>query len=223
MSGATRVLAGRWAQLVLGFVLWGAAIALMIRSGLGLGPWDAFHLGLHRLTGVSVGVASIATGLVIVLASLPAGIRPRAGTVANMVLIGVFVDLMLPLVPPATGRLLGFAYYAAALPLIGLGTGVYIAARLGSGPRDGLMLALAVRTGWPVRRVRTLIELSALGAGWAMGGTIGVGTVVYALLAGPAVQWGLKRYGVLPGAAPLEEPDVEPDPLGASRPRRDAA
>lgn len=200
----------RWAQLVLGFLLWGAAIALMIRSGLGLGPWDAFHLGLHRLTGVSVGVASIATGLAIVVASLPAGIRPRAGTVANMVLIGLFVDVMLPLVPAAGGLALGFVYYAAALPLIGLGTGIYIAARLGSGPRDGLMLALAARTGWPVRRVRTLIELSALGAGWAMGGTIGVGTVLYALLAGPAVQWGLKRYGVLPATAARRGVSGEP-------------
>jgi uncharacterized protein len=201
VSAPRRSLAARWAQLVAGFLLWGLAIALMIRSGLGLGPWDAFHLGLHRLTGASVGVASIVTGLVIVVASLPIGIRPRAGTLANMVLIGLFVDLLLPLVPPAGGALAGLAYYAAALPVIGIGTGVYIAAALGSGPRDGLMLALALRTGWPVRRVRTLIELSALGAGWAMGGTIGVGTVIYALLAGPAVQWGLRRFGVLPAAA----------------------
>ena len=214
-----RALAARWAQLIGGFLLLGLAITLMIRSGLGLGPWDAFHVGLGRLAGISVGAASVLTGLVIILLSLPAGLRPRPGTLANMVFIGPFSDLMLPLVPPAHGLVAGLACYAAAFPVMGVATGMYIAARLGSGPRDGVMLALVRRTGWPVRRVRTFIELSVLGAGWAMGGTIGLGTLLIALFAGPSVQWGLQWFDVLPSSA---TPRAHGAAAGAGR-RRDAA
>lgn len=172
----------------------------MIRSGLGLGPWDAFHVGIHNLTGMTVGTASILVGLVIVLASLPLGVRPGSGTIANMVLIGIFIDLILPVVPEAAGGLLGLGYYVVGIGLAGLATGMYIGAGLGSGPRDGLMLGLSSLRGWPVRRVRMMIELSALGAGWVMGGPVGVGTVLFALLIGPAVQVGLRLFGVGPPA-----------------------
>lgn len=188
----------RWGQLVLGFVLFGAAIALMIQSRLGLGPWDAFHVGLHRLTGMSVGTASIVTGLAIVVGTLTIGIRPGPGTVANMVLIGVFTDVMLPLVPAAPGWAWGVAYYLGGIALGGIATGMYIAAGLGKGPRDGLMIGLSERSGWPVRRVRTLLEASVLVFGWWMGGRIGVGTVIFTVLIGPATQWGLELFGVAP-------------------------
>jgi uncharacterized membrane protein YczE len=191
----------RWTQLVLGFAGWGLSVVLMLRSGLGVGPWDAFHQGLHLRLGIGIGTASIAVGLLVLLLSLPLGIRPGAGTVANMVLIGAFTDLLLPVVPTAAGWAWGLAYHLAGIALAGWFTGVYIDARLGKGPRDGLVLGLAERWRWPVRRVRTLIELSVLGAGWALGGTLGVGTVIYALLIGPSMQWGLRRWGVLPAAA----------------------
>lgn len=194
--------ARRWLQLVLGFAGWGLAVALMIRSGLGLGPWDAFHVGLHQRLGIGVGTASVAVGALIVLGSLPLGVRPGVGTLANMVLIGASIDAILPILPAARGPAWGLAYHLAGIGLAGWFTGMYIAARLGKGPRDGLVLALAERSGWPVRRVRTLIEVGVLGAGWALGGTLGAGTVLYALTIGPSMQWGLRRWGVLPLPAP---------------------
>lgn len=194
-SIAYRTPLSRWTQLLGGLLVYAVAIALMIRSELGLGPWDAFHVGLHRLSGMSIGVASIVTGLAIVAGTLLLGIRPGVGTVANMVLIGVFLDLLLPWLPSATGWGWGLGYHLSGIALVGVATGLYIAAGFGMGPRDGLMVGVSERTGWPVRRVRTLIEMSALAAGWAMGGTIGVGTVLFTLTVGPSVQWGLHRFG----------------------------
>lgn len=192
----------------------GVAIALMIQSDLGLGPWDAFHVGIAIHLPISVGIASIGTGVAILLLSLLLRVRPGPGTLANMVLIGVVIDLLLPILPLARGWVLGLVYFLPALVLMGLCTGMYIGAGLGSGPRDGLMLALAERTGWPVRHVRTGIELSALGAGWAMGGTVGIGTVLFALTVGPSAQWGLRLFGV--GGAP---PPDWPEPPEEAPPR----
>ncbi|MGZ8455021.1 MAG: YczE/YyaS/YitT family protein [Gemmatirosa sp.] len=190
----------RWAQLVFGFLGWGAAVAFMVRSGLGVGPWDALHQGLHRQLGIGIGTASIGVGVLVVLGSLPFGIRPGAATIANMVLIGGFTDLLLPLLPPAQGWGWGLVYHLLGIVLSGWFTGVYIAAGLGKGPRDGLTMGLAARLDWPVRRIRTLIELSVLGLGWALGGTLGVGTLLFAVLIGPSMQWGLRRWDVLPTA-----------------------
>jgi uncharacterized membrane protein YczE len=199
-----------WVQLVAGLFGYGVAIPLMIQSGLGLGPWDAFHVGLHNLTGMTVGVASIAVGAVIVLASLRLDVRPGPGTVANMVLIGVFIDLILPFTPAARTSINGLGYYLIGILLVGLSTGMYMGARLGSGPRDGLMVGISRLGGWPVRRVRTFIELSALTGGWLMGGTIGVGTVLFALLVGPVTQLGLELFGVLPAASTPADLPIEP-------------
>lgn len=198
LLGTGPSLARRWGQLLLAFLIYGFVVALMVRSGLGLGPWDAFHQGLHELTGITIGVASILVGLAVLVGSMLVGVRPGPGTVANMVLIGVFMDLALPLTPAADGLGWGLAYYAAALLISGPATGMYIAAGLGSGPRDGLMLALSDRLKWPVRRVRFALELLVLAAGWLMGATVGLGTVIFALAIGPVVQWGLHLFGVLP-------------------------
>lgn len=196
----------RFAQLLLGLLGFGLAITLFIRSRIGLGPWDAFHYGVHAQTGVTVGNASILVGLAIVLVTSTMGVRPGVATVLNMVLIGVFTDLIMALVPDAASVLAGSLYFAAAVPLVGLSSGLYIGAGFGHGPRDALMVALVRRTGASVRRVRTVIELSALGLGWAMGGTIGVGTLIIALTAGHAVQWGLRLFGALPAALESAEP-----------------
>lgn len=203
-----RPLAARWAQLVVGFAGWGLAAALMIRAELGVGPWDAFHVGVHLLTGIGIGTASIVTGAAILLLSLPFGVRPGLGTLANMVGIGLFMNAFLPLIPAARGWPVGVAYFAAGLVLAGWFTGVYVAADLGSGPRDGLVLRLAQRTGRSVRLVRAAIELSVLGAGWAMGGPLGVGTLLFAAGIGPSMQWGLARWGVLPAAPDAGAPRV---------------
>jgi uncharacterized protein len=193
-----------WIQLFGGFVGFGIAVPLMIGSGLGLGPWDAFHLGVHDLTGISVGTASILIGLLIVLAGLPIGIKPGPGTVANMIVIGLFIDLAMPFVRPAPNLVVSIVYYAVAIALAGFSTGMYMGARLGYGPRDGFMVGLSERTGWSVRLVRTAIELAVLLAGWAMGGRVGIGTLLFALTIGPATQVGLQLFGVLPRTAPGE-------------------
>lgn len=210
----------RWLQLVLGLTLFGVAIALMVQSGLGLGPWDAFHVGLSQLTGVSIGMASILIGLLIVGGALLIGVRPGPGTLANMVLIGIFIDLLLPVVPEAHGWVWGLAYYLVGIVICGFATGLYIGAGLGKGPRDGLMIGIGHRTGWPVRRVRTLTEIGVLACGWLMGGTIGVGTVLFAVSIGPAMQWGLQLFGM---SATGGELPVHPEMPSAAGPMRKAA
>jgi uncharacterized protein len=189
-----RSLPARWTQLLVGFFVFGVAIVLMLRAELGLGPWDAFHVGLHNVTGITVGMASIVAGVAIVLATLPLGVKPGLGTLANMVLIGVFVDLLLLWIPPAQGWVSGLAYFLGGVALCGVATGMYIAAGLGKGPRDGLMVGLSQRTGWPVRRVRTGLEVSVLALGWLMGGKIGVGTLIFTLTIGMSAQWGLQMF-----------------------------
>ena len=212
---ARRPLAARWAQLLGGLLAFAIAIALMIRSGLGLGPWDAFHYGLHRLTGLTVGLASILAGVIVVGISVAMKVKPGPATLANMVLVGVFTDLVLPLVPSAAGWGPGLAYHVFGIGLMGLATGMYISAGLGSGPRDGLMAALSVRYGWSIQRTRTLIELSVLALGWAMGGMLGVGTVLFAAAIGPSVQWGMRLFGLVKRhgiAATPDAPVREPEP-----------
>ena len=192
-----RSLPVRWGQFLLAMACYGVAIALMLRSGLGLGPWDAFHAGLSRLTGITIGQASVVVGIGVLAASMAVGVRPGIGTLANMVLLGLAVDAALPLVPVAHGLAPALAYYAAGIAGVGFATGMYIAAALGAGPRDGLMVGLSTRFAWPVRRVRTLIEASALVAGWAMGGGLGAGTALFVVGAGPATQWGMRRFGLV--------------------------
>lgn len=181
----------------------------MIRSRIGLGPWDAFHVGLHKLTGITVGTASILVGAVIVAGSLALRVRPGWGTLVNMVMIGAFIDLVLPWIPPAPNFAWGLTYYLPAILLCGYATGLYIAAGLGKGPRDGLMIGVSDWTGWSISRVRTLLELGVLTLGWAMGGRVGVGTLLFAFGIGPATQWGLATWGIArqaPAAAPSLEP-----------------
>lgn len=188
---------GAWAQLVIGVFGYGLAVTLMIESRLGLGPWDAFHLGLHKLTGISVGTASILVGLALLVGSWFIGVRPGPGTLVNMILIGVFIDVLRLVIPAATNWVWGLVYYLPAILLCGFATGFYIGADLGKGPRDGLMIGISQRLGWSVRLVRTLIEVVVLLLGFSMGGTIGVGTLLFALSIGPATQWGLHVCGVL--------------------------
>ena len=192
-----RSLVARWAQLLTGLLAFAVAIALMVRSGLGLGPWDAFHVGLHLLTGVSIGVASILTGIVVVGISVVMRGKPGPATVANMVLVGLFTDLVLALLPPAPAWPIGLVYHLAGIALMGLATGMYISPGLGAGPRDGLMAALSVRYGWSIQRTRTLIELSVLALGWMMGGKLGVGTIIFAVAIGRSVQWGMRLFGLV--------------------------
>lgn len=188
----------------------------MIRSGLGLGPWDAFHVGIHELTGMSIGSASIAVGFLILIGTYFMGVRIGAGTIANMILIGVFIDLLLPVTPVAGTWKLGLVYYATGILTAGMATGMYIGAGMGEGPRDGLMMGLSRHTGWTVRRVRTLIEMCVLLLGWLMGGAVGVGTVLFTLGIGPSVHWGLQIFDRERAVPPAPSPSSSAPPCPAA-------
>jgi len=171
-----------------GLVLYGFSMALMVRAGLGLDPWDVFHQGLSLRTGMTIGTASAVAGVAVLLAWIPLRNRPGIGTLANVVVIAVTVDAALAVLPPPTGLCPRVAMMLGAVALNAVATVLYIGAGLGPGPRDGLMTGLVARTGRSVRLVRTTIELTVLVSGWLLGGSVGVGTVVYALGIGPLVQ-----------------------------------
>ncbi|MFJ9777845.1 YitT family protein [Kitasatospora sp. NPDC101157] len=178
----------RLPQLAVGLTLYGVSMALMLRSGLGLDPWDVFHQGLQRVLGLTVGAWVTICGALVLLLWIPLRQLPGVGTVANVLMIGAAMDLTLGLVGGPHGLPARVALMAAAVVLNGVASGLYIGARLGPGPRDGLMTGLHRRTGRSLRLIRTGIELTVLAAGLLLGGTAGVGTVVYALLIGPLVQ-----------------------------------
>jgi uncharacterized membrane protein YczE len=182
------VILRRLPGLVAGLVTFGIGIALMAQSGLGLGPWEAFHQGLGNHVGVPLGTIGIALGIPILLLWLPLGERPGVGTLLNVVLIGSATNVGLAVLPAASGVLLQLAELLAGIVIIGIGSGLYLAADLGPGPRDGLMTGLHHRFGWSIRRARTTVELAVLVAGYLLGGTIGLGTVLFALGIGPLVQ-----------------------------------
>jgi uncharacterized membrane protein YczE len=186
----------RLAQLYAGLVLYGASMALQIRAGLGLDPWDAFHQGVADRTGLSFGTVVIITGAVVLLAWIPLRQRPGFGTISNVFVIGIAVDAALAVLPHAGSAPVAVAMLVAGVGLNGLAGGAYIGAGLGPGPRDGLMTGLVRRTGGSIRVVRTTIEVTVLVAGAAFGGTVGIGTVVYAVSIGPLVHALLPRLTV---------------------------
>jgi uncharacterized membrane protein YczE len=180
--------APRLPGLLVGLVLFGIGIAFMAAAGLGLGPWEAFHQGIARITGLSLGTVSIVVGIPILALWWPIGERPGIGTIANVVVIGAATNLALAVLPVPVIVVVQLAYMLGGVVLIGLASGLYLAADLGAGPRDGLMTGLHHRFGWSIRRARTAIEVTVLILGWLLGGTIGLGTLVFALGIGPLVQ-----------------------------------
>jgi uncharacterized membrane protein YczE len=186
----------RLAQLYAGLVLYGSSMALQIRAGLGLDPWDVLHQGLADRAGLSFGTVVIIVGAIVLLAWIPLRQRPGFGTISNVFVIGIAVDATLAVLPHAGSAPVAVAMLVAGVGLNGLAGGAYIGAGLGPGPRDGLMTGLVRRTGGSVRVVRTTIEVTVLVAGAALGGTVGIGTVVYALSIGPLVHALLPRLTV---------------------------
>ncbi|TDV46916.1 YczE/YyaS/YitT family protein [Actinophytocola oryzae] len=178
----------RLPQLLGGLALYGVSMGLMIRSGLGLDPWDVLHDALSRRTGLSFGTITAIVGALVLLCWIPIRQRPGVGTVANIVVIAVAVDATLALVTQPSALALRILSLVAGVVLNGLATAAYIGVRLGPGPRDGLMTGFTTRTGWSIRLVRTGIEITVLATGWLLGGTVGLGTVVYALAIGPLTQ-----------------------------------
>ncbi|UKA50656.1 hypothetical protein LFT48_03695 [Arthrobacter sp. FW305-123] len=186
----------RITQLLIGLGMYGISLAMFIRAGLGLDPWDVFHQGVSEKTGLSIGVVVIAVSFVVLLLWIPLRQMPGIGTIANAVLVGLFADLGLFLIPEFSHLGGQIAMLAGAVILNGIASACYIGARLGPGARDGLMTGLVRRTGWSVRLVRTGIEVVVLAVGFLLGGSVGVGTVVYALAIGPIVQVLLPRFMV---------------------------
>ncbi|WP_300015248.1 hypothetical protein [Pseudonocardia sp.] len=180
--------ARRLTQLAGGLALYGFSMAMQIRATLGLNPWDVLHEGLSRQTPLSFGLITAITGVAVLLLWIPLRQRPGIGTVANVVVIAVAVDVGLAALPAPDGLVARIALMVGGVVLNGLASAAYIGARLGPGPRDGLMTGLAARTGSSIRLVRTGIEITVLAVGWLLGGTVGVGTLLYALAIGPLTQ-----------------------------------
>ncbi|MEV6166425.1 hypothetical protein AB0L71_31785 [Streptomyces sp. NPDC052052] len=193
----------RLIQLYVGLALYGASSALLVRAGLGLEPWGVLHQGLAGRTGLSIGVVSILVGAVVLLLWIPIRQRPGLGTVSNVFAVGIAMDGTLALVPDVHHLATQIAVLTAGVVLNGAATGLYIAARFGPGPRDGLMTGLHLRTGRSIRLVRTLIEAAVVVTGFALGGSLGAGTVLYALAIGPLAQAFLRLFAI--GAEPTAE------------------
>ena len=186
----------RLVQLYGGLVLYGLSMALLVRSGLGVMPWDVLHQGLARQLGWSLGVVTMVVGALVLLAWVPLRERPGLGTVSNVVVIGLALDAALAVLPEPTSLPLRIALVPIGILLNAVATAAYIGVRLGPGPRDGLMTGLVRRTGRSVRLVRTSIEVAVVALGWLLGGTLGVATVLYALAIGPLVHALLPRLSV---------------------------
>ncbi|WP_405430665.1 YitT family protein [Micromonospora sp. NBC_00617] len=200
----------RLSQLYAGLVLYGVSMALMIRSDLGLDPWDVFHQGLSELTGLSFGTVTIGVGALVLLLWIPLRQRPGLGTVSNVVVIGLVVDATLALLPTGGPLAVRIALLVTGIVANGAATALYLGARLGPGPRDGLMTGfVARRPGRSIRLVRTVIEVTVLALGWLLGGTVGLGTIAYALAIGPLAQFFIPLVAVpLPGTG-----DAQPGPI----------
>ena len=217
----TTVPVRRLVQLYLGLALYGGSMALQIRAALGLDPWDVFHQGLTRHLGLSFGTVTMIVGAAVLLLWIPLRQRPGLGTISNVFVIGLSVDAALALIPTLHGLPLRLGVLAAGIVLNGVAGGLYIGARFGPGPRDGLMTGFCRRTGRSVRLVRTCIELTVLVVGLLMGGTFGIGTVAYALAIGPLVQFFLPRFTVPERSGspmPTESPVAAGSPVPAGSP-----
>jgi uncharacterized membrane protein YczE len=173
----------------------------MVRTSLGVNPWSALYEGLEQHTPLSFGMISALLGVVVLLLWIPLKQKPTLGTFANIIVVGSSSDLGLSLIPDHLGLTARASLLIGCVVLNGLSIAVYVGARLGPGPRDGLMTGMSAATGHSIRRVRTLIELTVLGVGWLFGGSVGIGTVLYALVVGPITQFLLPWFAYQSTAA----------------------
>lgn len=191
MTPRLRISGAQWprriVQLLVGLFLYGFAIAMMVQAGIGVAPWDVLTQGLVNVTGLPFGLMTNIIGVGVLLLWIPIRQKPGVGTVLNVLLIGPSAQFGIWLIPPQTELWARILVFAGGLALLAVATGLYVGARLGPGPRDGLMTGLHARTGVRVWIVRTGIEITVLAIGWALGGNVGVGTLAFALLIGPMV------------------------------------
>jgi uncharacterized membrane protein YczE len=185
-------------RLLLGLYLVGLGLAMMIHTGLGVPPWDVLSQGLSVQTGWSFGTSAVAISAVVLLLWIPIKQQPGIGTVINAILIGPFADLNAPLMPQLDGWLANLVWMLLGLISVALGAGLYISANLGAGPRDGLMVGLTRVSGWPFWVIRTIGESLVLATGWLLGGTVGIGTALFAVAIGYLMQTSMKMFGFDP-------------------------
>jgi uncharacterized protein len=185
--------------LLVGLYAFGTGEALIVQGGLGVSPWTVLAQGLSTILPVSIGVATFLVSAVVLLLWIPLRERPGLGTIANAIVIAVALQVGVALIPTPDAWPAQLALVLAGIGLIGVGSGLYLTTNLGPGPRDGWMTGIHLRSGWPVGRVRLGIEVVVLAVGWLLGGTVGVGTVLFAVLIGPAVAQGLAIAGAVGG------------------------
>ncbi|MFF2506414.1 YitT family protein [Streptomyces sp. NPDC058067] len=187
-------------SLLGGLVLFGVSVALMIAAGLGLPSWDALHQGISRSTGLSFGWVVNLVGALVLIAWIPLRVRPGIGTLCNILVVGVAADTTLGLLPESGRLAVRIPFLLVGIGLNAVATGLYIGAGLGPGPRDGLMTGLA-RHGISIRAARTMIEICVLLTGWLLGGTVGIGTLLYAATIGPLAQQAIRRFTIRPATS----------------------
>ncbi|MBX6382704.1 MAG: hypothetical protein IRZ07_06975 [Microbispora sp.] len=203
----SRSLPLRLVRLYVGLALYGAGIALLVRSGLGLDPWEVFHQGMSVRTGWSIGLCINLVGAVVLLLWIPLRQRPGLGTISNVLVVGTSADGVMAVVPAPASWPVQWAFLFGGIVAIAAASGLYIHANFGPGPRDGLMTGLN-RLGLSIRLARTIVEVSVLAVGWLLGGTVGIGTIVYALTIGPTTQVFMKLWA--PAADTPRPPATKP-------------
>lgn len=186
----------RWSQLLFGLFLFGFSLAMMLRANLGVDPWTVFADGIRVQWGFSFGWIVVVSSFVVLLIWIPLRQKPGVGTVLNALLVGPSMEVGLALVETPETLIQRVILFAAGLLMLGIASGLYIGARFGPGPRDGLMVGFNARFGWPMWAVRTVVETTVLAIGWALGGSFWVGTVVFALMIGPLAQRAIKVFRV---------------------------
>lgn len=184
----------RITQLLIGLVLFGAGCAVMVRAGIGLDPWTVFAQGVSRQTGIEIGWVVNIVGFLVLLLWIPLRQRPGLGTIANILLVGTSMQATLAIMPAVSGFVIALLVFVAGMGLVALASGLYIGADFGPGPRDGLMTGLHARLGWPIWAGRLGVEATVLVAGWLLGGTVGLGTVLFAVGIGPLVHVALPPF-----------------------------
>ncbi len=194
----------RVTQLLIGLILFGAGCALMVRAGIGLDPWTVFAEGLSRQTGIGIGWIANLVGFFVLLLWIPLRQKPGIGTVANILVVGTSMQLTLGVLPDASGFVVQLLVFLAGLGLVALASGLYIGANFGPGPRDGLMTGINQRFGTPIWAARFAVEATVLAVGWLLGGTVGLGTIIFAVLIGPAVHLTLPLFDRRPRAQARE-------------------
>lgn len=184
----------RLVRLNLGLMLYGFGLALIVEAQIGLPPWDVFAKGISIQLGTSYGVASVIVSALVLLAWIPLKVKPGIGSILNAILIGVWSDVFIPMLPDWNNYFLELGAFLLGMVIVAAATGLYITSYLGSGPRDGLMIGTQKLLGWPLWRIRTMYEVLVLAIGWLMGGQVREGTLIFAVCIGILMQISLKIF-----------------------------